>query len=232
MAIRNVLVATPSELVTLRLGDGQGGFAAPVTLYDFAGPWPSGWPAPQTFTPIDGFVASDLNGDGRVEVVLSISNVGASDSSLLIHMDPVLGGDPVLIDDSDMAASGPPAVGDVDGNGQLDVVWLDKTGSFPSTLVWFERTGGSWGVGDGIGPSTDRAALVADVYGLDGLANVSDGRRGALLAGPVVPLRGARLHGVQLPRRLQRATRPRFRPRRRPRPQRAGLPFGHLPGEL
>ena len=167
------ILTVPSLSVAVRTGDGQGGFASPVTVFDFAGPWPSGWPTKGSTIVPNGIVVSDLNGDGRVEVVLSLTNSAPGDpNALLIHMDPVLGGAPVLIDEKDVVGSGPPAVGDVDGDGQQDVVWLDKTGSFPSTLTWFERTGGSWGLGGGIGPDTSQAAVVADVYGLDGHADL------------------------------------------------------------
>lgn len=137
---------------------------------------------------IDRLLVTDVNGDGVCEVVYGDDQWGE------IHaVDARTGTDVWIIDNPDWGVYGLD-IGDVDGDGKLEVVWAARQGHLfvgdPSTgaIKWKDDWGGPYNVlavGDVDGDGEDEIVAAEfgaakEVYNTEGYLNIFDGRTHAL----------------------------------------------------
>lgn len=128
--------------LSIYLGDGAGGFAAPTTVSLGSTP--------------EAVVLGDLNGDGKLDVVAALMNINA----VAIRMGDGTGGFGAQTNIATGSGKEPRALalGDLNGDGKLDIVIGNQgdgtvgvllnngSGSFPSTPTYYSAGSGTTGV--------------------------------------------------------------------------------------
>lgn len=114
----------------------------------------------------------DLNGDGKPDLVLSVSSFGGRDVAVLMQQTNGSFGAPQYLSTGSVWGASSLALGDLNGDGRLDIVASTGGNSPTSIVVFYQAAGNAFGPATAVstfdGPS---AVRVADIDG-DGRADV------------------------------------------------------------